>query len=126
MAEPAPALPGRLTSLDAYRGLAMVLMLGEALHLRRVADAVPESGFWRFLAYHQSHVDWAGCSVHDLIQPSFTFMVGASLPFSIAARTARGQSKTRMILHAFWRALVLVLLGIFLRSLGRDQTYFTF
>jgi predicted acyltransferase len=31
-----------------------------------------------------------------------------------------------MILHAFWRALVLVLLGIFLRSLGKDRAYFTF
>jgi len=116
----------RLSSLDAYRGLAMVLMLGEALHLRKVADALPDSDFWSFLAYHQTHVEWAGCSLHDLIQPSFTFMVGVSLPFSLASRTGRGQSTLRLVLHAFWRALVLVLLGIFLRSLGGDRTYFTF
>ncbi|MBA3313193.1 MAG: DUF5009 domain-containing protein [Planctomycetaceae bacterium] len=116
----------RLSSLDAYRGLAMALMLGEALHLRKVANAVPDSGFWSFLADHQTHVEWAGCSLHDLIQPSFTFMVGVSLPFSLAARSARGQSKLRMTLHAFWRALILVALGIFLRSLGKDRTYFTF
>ena len=123
---PASQPSPRLSSLDAYRGLAMALMLGEALHLRKVADAVPESGVWSFLAYHQTHVEWTGCSLHDLIQPSFTFMVGVSLPFSIASRSARGQSRWRMTLHAFWRAIILVLLGIFLRSLGRDRTYFTF
>lgn len=116
----------RLTSLDAYRGLAMLLMLGEALHLRRVADAIPESSFWSFLAYHQTHVEWAGCSLHDLIQPSFTFMVGVSLPFSIASRRARGESLSWMTLHAFWRAMILVLLGIFLRSIRHEQTHFTF
>jgi heparan-alpha-glucosaminide N-acetyltransferase len=31
-----------------------------------------------------------------------------------------------MSLHAFWRALILVCLGIFLRSLGRSQTNFVF
>jgi predicted acyltransferase len=31
-----------------------------------------------------------------------------------------------MTLHALWRALVLVLLGVFLRSIGRPQTYWTF
>ena len=31
-----------------------------------------------------------------------------------------------MTLHAFWRAFLLVALGIFLRSIGRDLTHFTF
>ena len=31
-----------------------------------------------------------------------------------------------MTLHAFWRAFVLVVLGVFLRSIGHDRTYFTF
>jgi predicted acyltransferase len=31
-----------------------------------------------------------------------------------------------MTAHAFWRAFLLVALGIFLRSIGRDHTYFTF
>src|SRR5262249_43185580 len=37
-----------------------------------------------------------------------------------------GQSRGMMILHAFWRALVLILLGVFLRSLDKQQTYWTF
>ena len=119
-------LPARLTSLDAYRGFVMFLMMAEVLHLCRVARALPESGFWKILCYQQSHVEWIGCSLHDLIQPSFSFMVGVALPFSIASRAARGQSGVRMTLHAFWRALLLVLLGVFLRSTGSAQTNWTF
>jgi predicted acyltransferase len=118
--------PSRLASIDAYRGLVMFLMMAEALRLSRVAQALPESTFWAFLAFHQSHVEWVGCSLHDLIQPSFSFLVGVALPFSIASRMAKGQSKMRMTLHALWRAVVLVLLGVFLRSIGREQTYWTF
>jgi predicted acyltransferase len=116
----------RLTSVDAYRGFVMFLMMAEVLHLSRVARALPESSFWKFLAYHQSHVEWIGCSLHDLIQPSFSFLVGVALPFSIANRTGRGQSRIKMTWHAAWRALVLVLLGVFLRSIGRAQTNWTF
>ena len=69
---PAPvAPPPRLASLDAYRGFVMFLMMAEVLRLRRVAQALPESGLWKFLASQQSHVEWVGCSLHDLIQPSF-------------------------------------------------------
>src|SRR5437660_6758701 len=110
---PSPAAP-RVAAIDAYRGLVMFLMMAEVLRLGRVAKALPESSLWQFLAHHQSHVEWAGCSLHDLIQPSFSFLVGAALPFSLAARAARGQSATRMTLHAFWRAFLLVALGIFL------------
>ncbi len=104
----------------------MFLMMAEVLHLSRVAAARPDSGFWQFLAHHQSHVPWVGCSLHDLIQPSFSFLVGVALPFSLANRAARGQSRARMTVHAAWRALVLILLGVFLRSIGRHQTYWTF
>jgi len=38
-------LPPRLTSLDAFRGFVMFLMMGEVFHFCRVAGALPESGF---------------------------------------------------------------------------------
>jgi len=122
----APPVPGRLMSLDVYRGFVMFLMVAEVLRLAAVARALPQSAFWGFLGYHQSHVPWIGCSLHDLIQPSFSFIVGVALPFSLAARRAKGQSPPRMVLHAFWRAFILIWLGIFLRSLGRPGLNFTF
>src|SRR5437763_11935636 len=122
---PPPAAP-RVAAIDAYRGLVMFLMMAEVLRLGRIAKGLPESSLWQFLAHHQSHVECAGCSPHDLIQPSFSFLVGAALPFSLAVRAARGQDKARMVAHAAWRALVLVLLGVFLRSVGKPRTNFTF
>jgi predicted acyltransferase len=122
----APSVPGRVASIDAYRGLVMFLMMAEVLHLARVASAHPDSGIWRFLGWHQTHVEWFGCTLHDLIQPSFSMLVGVALPFSLASRLARGQTLGRMTLHASWRALLLVALGIFLRSIGRPETNFTF
>ncbi|HZN57676.1 MAG TPA: DUF5009 domain-containing protein [Planctomycetota bacterium] len=120
------SLPSRLLSLDAYRGFAMLLMASDGLEIPRVAQAFPDSRLWQFLAYQTEHVDWVGCSVWDLIQPSFTFMVGVAMPFSLASRAARGQSFGRMLYHAIVRSLLLTFLGVFLRSVGRSQTYFTF
>src|SRR5262249_1077381 len=108
---PAPAAPVRLTSVDAFRGLVMFLMMAEILKFGLVGRALPGNSVWAFLAFPQSPVGWVGCSLHALIQPSFSFLVGVSLPFSLAARRDRGQSKLAMSLHAFWRAFVLVWLG---------------
>ena len=120
----------RLLSIDACRGLVMFLMMAEILEIGTVVknlhDAGRDSGFWQLLQYHQSHVDWVGCVLHDMIQPTFSLLVGVVLPFSIAARRARGQSMAGMTVHAFWRALLLVLLGVFLRSLDSSRTNFTF
>ena len=117
--------PARVASIDAYRGLVMLLMMAEVLEFCDVSSNIPASGFWRFLCREQSHVAWVGCSLHDLIQPSFSFLVGVALPFSLARRAGDGQSQLRRTLHAFWRALILVLLGVFLRSLNHRQTYWT-
>ncbi len=123
---PAKDPPARLTSLDAYRGLVMFLMMAEVLSCCDVASALHGNAFWSFLCKHQTHVQWIGCSLHDLIQPSFSFVVGVALPFSIASRIAKGQSGVRMSLHAFLRALILILLGVFLRSTHSSQTNWTF
>jgi len=123
--EAPPQGPPRLGSIDAYRGLVMLLMMAEVLRLKKIADQVPTK-FWQLLAEQQTHVEWAGCTLHDLIQPGFSFLVGVALPFSIASRLAKGQSKWMMTLHAAWRALLLVLLGVFLRSMHAKQTNWTF
>ena len=116
----------RILSLDAFRGLVMVLMLNERTHLPEVARSFPHSAVWALIAYNTDHVEWQGCSVHDLIQPAFSFLVGAALPFSIASRKMKGETFGQMLGHAIRRAFILIFLGIFLRSLRSDQTYFTF
>jgi predicted acyltransferase len=131
----------RLTSLDAYRGLVMLAMASGGFAFASVLGDHPDavknqfegdglnnawSAGWHLLAYQFSHVTWTGCSFWDLIQPSFMFMVGVSMPFSYAKRESKGQSKLRMLGHAIFRSLILVLLAVFLSSNWNGQTNFIF
>ncbi len=104
----------------------MLLMMAEVLHFARIAAANPDNALLAFLAFHQTHVEWAGCSLHDLIQPSFSFLVGTALAFSLDKRQRQGQSARGILGHSIGRSLVLVALGIFLRSANKPMTNFTF
>ena len=104
----------------------MVLMVSAGLALPTIAARHPESGVWELVGYETSHAEWQGCTLWDLIQPSFMFLVGVALPFSLAARRARGHSWPVLFGHAAWRAVVLVLLGIFLMSNWSASTEWTF
>jgi len=104
----------------------MVLMMAEVLRLAAVARAYPHSLFWHVLAFNQTHVEWTWFGLHDLIQPSFTFLVGVALPYSIRSRQRKGESFAYSLSHTILRSFILIALGIFLRSIGRPITYFTF
>jgi predicted acyltransferase len=110
----APNVSSRLVSVDAYRGFVMFLMVAEIFRLSQLKVKFPDSSLARWISYHTSHVEWVGCSLHDLIQPSFSFLVGAAMAFSLVKRARGGQSKLHMVMHAAWRSLVLILLGVFL------------
>ena len=116
----------RNIAVDAYRGFVMLLMMAEVLRFSVVARSFPGNWFWNLLSFNQSHTEWAGCSLHDTIQPGFSFLVGVALPYSIASRTAKGKTFENQLGHALWRAFILIILGIFLRSIDKPQTYFTF
>src|SRR6202049_3316110 len=116
----------RNLAVDTYRGFVMLLMMAEVLNLSGVARAFPGPSLLNALAWNQTHVDWVGCSLHDTIQPGFSFLVGVALPYSIASRLAKGATFRGMLGHALWRSLLLIALGIFLRSIHSPQTYFTF
>jgi predicted acyltransferase len=118
--------PARLLSLDAYRGFIMLLMASSGFALTKVAEHFPHNSVWRFLAFHTDHVAWVGCSLWDLIQPSFIFMVGVAIPYSHASRKAKGESEGRIFVHTVWRAAVLVFLGVFLTSNWSKRTNFVF
>jgi predicted acyltransferase len=116
----------RLVSLDTFRGLVMLLMASDGLRLGEVAQQYPDSRLWQFLARQSDHVRWQGCTLWDLIMPAFLLMVGVALPFSIASRRRRGQGTARMFMHAMWRSIVLVLLGIFIMSIGEPRSGLNF
>lgn len=120
----------RLYSLDAYRGLIMVTLAFVGFGLADTAKNHlrdnPDSKLWRNVQYQFSHVEWTGCSYWDLIQPSFMFMVGVSMAYSYTKRKRLGHSYARMLGHAVWRSIALILLSIFLMSIHAKQTNWTF
>lgn len=119
----------RLLSLDMYRGLVLALLLLEAANygwqhdIHHVHD---HSWLAQWVDYHASHVSWRGCSLWDLIQPSFVFMVGVSMAYSYAKRASLGHSRRKLLRHATGRALILILLGLVLRSSYTEHTNWTF
>ena len=129
-----PPDAGRLHSLDAYRGLVMFFLaangFGIAAAAKGMGDAAP--GWLQTLAFHNSHPEWIsqfhviGVSLWDMIQPSFMFIVGVSMPWSYAKRASLGHSLAKRAGHAWGRALILVLLGVFLTSQRRPETIWMF
>ncbi|MHB1080700.1 MAG: acyltransferase family protein [Prosthecobacter sp.] len=116
----------RLLSLDAFRGFIMLLMASGGFGIAQMAAAHPGS-VWEFIKPQFAHQDWQGCSLWDLIQPSFMFMVGMAVPFSYAKRREHGQSFFGMAWHALSRSILLVALGVMLATRSGDKhTVFLF
>ena len=121
-----PPKPERLLSLDTYRGFLMLVLATSAFQLHKVAADLKTGPIWKILTYQFSHPEWRSCSFWDLVQPSFMFMVGVAVPYSVASRRAKGASQKQIVGHALWRSLLLVLLGVFISSNNAKQTDWTF
>jgi len=121
-----PPKPERLLSLDTYRGFLMLVLATSAFQIHKLAAGVRQGPIWDFLSYQFSHPEWRSCSFWDLIQPSFMFMVGVAVPYSVASRRAKGDTPRQIVGHALWRSLILILLGVFVSSNWSKQTDWTF
>ncbi len=87
------ALPGRLLSLDVFRGATIAAMI-----------LVNNPGDWGHVYWPLLHAPWHGWTPTDLIFPFFLFIVGMSLTFS----------KRLAFREALPRSLKLIGLGLFL------------
>ena len=119
--KPTAAPSERLVSLDAYRGFTMFLMASAGLALSEVGQLakdqqLPSAPVWQAIGHQTDHCAWVGCTLWDLIQPSFMFIVGVSMVFSFAIRQSKGQSFVRQFVHALKRAALLCVIGFFLDS----------
>lgn len=126
-----PHATERLLSLDVYRGMVMLLLASSGFGIAKYAAKL-EGPFAEWLVFQGTHPDWNsqfslfGLALWDLIQPAFMFIVGVSMPFSYEKRANLGESYVSRLRHAWTRAILLTLLGVFLQSLRHDQTYWIF
>jgi predicted acyltransferase len=91
--------PQRVLSVDVLRGLTIALMI-----------LVNDPGDWTHVFGQLDHAEWNGWTLTDLVFPTFLFLVGASIVFSLSSRAARGNCKATLAGHIFARAGKILLL----------------
>ena len=117
--------PGRVTSVDFFRGLTMFLLAGESTHLYAHLLNI-DSGVVQYLANQFHHHEWHGLHFWDLIQPFFMFIVGVAIPFAVANRIKKGESERIITLHAFKRSFLLLFFGWALYFIDAGNLVFRF
>jgi len=96
----------RLLSLDAFRGLTILLML---LVNNVALDASTPK--------HLQHAAWnGGVSLADLVAPWFLLCVGVAIPFSAASFARSGKPAWQYDLKVLKRGAMLILLGCLIDS----------
>ncbi|MDD4756986.1 MAG: DUF5009 domain-containing protein [Prolixibacteraceae bacterium] len=118
-------LPGRVASVDFFRGLTMLLLAGGSTGLFGYLLKV-DNQFVNFLGTQLSHHEWHGLHFWDLIQPFFMFIVGVAIPFATANRRRRGQSEKTIFFHVLKRSFLLLFFGWSLSFISAGTLVFRF
>jgi predicted acyltransferase len=100
----APKQGHRLLSLDILRGITIAFMIMVNNNGGRAAWAP------------MHHADWNGLTATDLVFPTFLFVVGISIVYSIEARLAKGARRAELAWHTIKRAVILFLFGLVVNS----------
>ncbi len=96
---------GRVLPIDAFRGLTFLVMVW----VNEMHGVTGISRWWKHMP-----ADADAMSFVDVVFPAFLFIVGMSIPFAIHARIAKGDGWAALQGHIAWRALALVVMGVFM------------
>lgn len=99
------APPGRLFSLDVFRGATIAAML-----------LVNNPGTWAHIHPPLRHAEWHGWTPTDLIFPFFLFIVGVAITYSFGKLQSQGAGRKALLAKAGRRGAVLFLLGLVLHA----------
>ena len=91
--------PPRVLSVDILRGITIAFMI-----------LVNDPGDWAHVFPPLDHASWNGWTLTDLVFPTFLFLVGASIIFSLDARAAKGNCRKTLSGHVILRCLKILLL----------------
>jgi predicted acyltransferase len=95
----------RITSIDALRGLTVAFMI-----------MVNDPGDWGHVYAPLDHAAWNGFTPTDLVFPTFLFLVGCAIVFSIESRLAKGVPRRAIALQILRRAAIIFAIKLFLSA----------
>jgi predicted acyltransferase len=100
MNQPDPAAPARLLSLDAFRGITMLLMV------------LVNNGGGPQSYGPLNHSNWNGWTLTDTVFPSFLWIAGVAITLALGRRLAAGEARSALLKVAFRRAVIIYVLGL--------------
>jgi predicted acyltransferase len=106
----------RVASIDIFRGLTMVVMI--------FVNQIAEMKGLPWWTYHMPG-SVNGMTYVDMVFPFFLFIVGMSIPLAIRHRLSKGDSELDLWLHAGFRSLGLILLGVILANSEKVDAHAT-
>jgi predicted acyltransferase len=107
----APATTGRLGSVDALRGLTILLMVF-------VNDLGPAAPSWM---HHIEPPNADGMTLADVVFPIFLFIVGVSIPLALKRGLQPGAERLAQLRHIVTRTLGLLFMGLVELNHERDR-----
>jgi predicted acyltransferase len=103
---------GRIASVDALRGLTILLMVF-------VNDLGRGAPSWM---HHIQPPGADGMTLADVVFPTFLFIVGLSIPLAFERAQAAGRSKAAQFLHILTRTATLLLMGVIELNHDNERT----
>ncbi len=107
-----PMARGRIDSVDALRGLTILLMV----FVNDLGHAAPA---WM---HHIQPPNGDGMTLADIVFPAFLFLVGVSIPLAFERAQAAGKSKLTQLVHVLTRTAGLLLMGVIELNSSHDRT----
>jgi predicted acyltransferase len=103
--KPLSSQSARLASIDAFRGLTILLMIW-------VNDVASVAGTPWWMRHMPTDAD--GMTFVDLVFPAFLFIVGMAIPFALDRRLDRGATMSATVGHVLLRTAGLLIAGVFM------------
>jgi hypothetical protein len=104
----ASAAGGRIASVDALRGLTILLMIF-------VNDLGKGAPSWM---HHIQPPNADGMTLADVVFPAFLFIVGVSIPLAFERALEAGRSKAAQLGHVLVRTAALLVMGVIVLNGG--------
>lgn len=95
----------RITSIDIFRGLCMMILLGMDDIFRKTSE-VFDNSLWQFMGMEFTHCPWNGIHIEDIVFPSLIFASGMTIPLVFRKK------QKKWLLKVIKRICILVILGI--------------